>query len=346
MAKPAAAEVEQDDDIRGSLEAAFDKAESAEPDIPAEEHIETGEEEEVQVETPEEIPETPEGSDPAELRAEVDRQKPAEAVKDTKAPVDWSPSLREHWSKLPDEVRQKISARERDVNVLLQQTSDARHLADQFIRTVEPYRALMNAEGVQNPLQAVDGLMKVTAVLAMGAPQQKAERIAGLVKHYGVDIELLDQALAGSLPPPDPQQQALQRMFDERMAPVNDLLNRFQQAEQNQGQQLYGQAYQTIEQFGSDPKNEFFEDVRHDMADFLDMAAQRGVTMTLKEAYDRACALNPEIMQIISSRKPVSIADKRRAASSLPARSSGSTPAKGDGIRELLEQQFGDDSRI
>lgn len=348
MAKAARAESETvGDSLRDDMEAAFDKLEAGgQPEEVIDagpEHTEVEEAPETQTEAPEKIPETPEGSDPSELRAEVDKPKPAA---EAKPPVDWSPALREHWGKLPPEVRQKIADRERHIAVTMQETTAARHLANDFIRAIEPYRGLMAAEGVQNPIQAVEGLMRVTAVLSMGAPQQKAERIAGLVKHYGVDIELLDQALAGSLPAPDPNQQAFQRMLDERMAPVNQLLSRLGQAEQQQGQQMYGQAQQSIEQFGADPKNEFFEDVRYDMADFLDMAAQRGVSMSLKEAYDRACALHPEIQQVIAKRNPVSIQDKRRAATSLPSRGS-SGGGKGEmSLRDEIASHFPDEGRI
>ena len=347
MARAAKQEATEETSLRDDMEAAFDEIENADPepgtDTP-DDYTQTPAATEAPAETPTEV--QPAAPAPSELQAEVSRN--TGAARDVKPPVDWSPSLREHWGKMAPEVREKIAARERDVAVMLQNTSAERHLAQDFMRRAEPYRALMAAEGVQNPMDAFDGLMKVTAVLAMGAPQQKADRIAGLVKHYGVDIEMLDQALAGSLPAPNPQETALQRMLEERMAPVNQLLQRVTQAEQQQGQQLYGQAHQTIEQFGSDGRNEFFEYVRGDMADFLDMAAQRGVSMSLKEAYDRACAINPEIQRVTSTRRqPQSLADKRRAASSVAGRGTDTSQGGGEiSLREELESHFGDDSRI
>lgn len=348
MAKAARAESETvGDSLRDDMEAAFDKLEAGgQPEEVIDagpEHTEVEEAPETQVETPEKIPETPEGSDPSELRAEVDKPKP---TAEAKPPVDWSPALREHWGKLPPEVRQKIADRERHIAVTMQETTAARHLANDFIRAIEPYRGLMAAEGVQNPIQAVEGLMRVTAVLSMGAPQQKAERIAGLVKHYGVDIELLDQALAGSLPAPDPSQQAFQRMLDERMAPVNQLLSRLGQAEQEQQNQMWGQANVTVGNFGSNPAHEFFEDVRLVMADMLDNAAREGKQLSLKDAYDAACWANPEIRQILLSRNPVSIQDKRRAATSLPSRGS-SGGGKGEmSLRDEIASHFPDEGRI
>jgi hypothetical protein len=116
------------------------------------------------------------------------------------------------------------------------------------------------------------------------------------------------------------------------------------------------QAVQSIHEFGADPKNEFFDDVRMVMADFLDMAASRNQQMSLQEAYDRACALNPEIAQIMAHRRTSQgvrsnqrkIAQKAAAASSVTGRrvASGSDE-KGDdlSIRESLERSFGDAER-
>jgi hypothetical protein len=73
-----------------------------------------------------------------------------------------------------------------------------------------------------------------------------------------------------------------------------------------------------IEMFSKDPKNEFYNDVRSDMADLLDLANNRGQDMTLQQAYDKACAMHPQISQIMASRAARNNAqDKRRAAASI-----------------------------
>jgi hypothetical protein len=61
------------------------------------------------------------------------------------------------------------------------------------------------------------------------------------------------------------------------------------------------------------------------MADLIDMAAKRGRDLPIQEAYDKACALNPEISSVITERARVetllgnktTLANKRNAASGL-----------------------------
>jgi hypothetical protein len=50
-------------------------------------------------------------------------------------------------------------------------------------------------------------------------------------------------------------------------------------------------------------KAEFLDDVREDMADLLEGAARRGVALTMEEAYDRACHMNPDIRRVLQQRE-------------------------------------------
>src|SRR3990167_8473657 len=81
-----------------------------------------------------------------EIQSEIERKH----VAGPKPPVDWSPALKEHWGKLPAEVREWVDKRQRDTDMLLQNTVAERKLAQEFVRVAEPYRPLMAAEGVQN----------------------------------------------------------------------------------------------------------------------------------------------------------------------------------------------------
>ena len=87
--------------------------------------------------------------------------------------------------------------------------------------------------------------------------------------------------------------------------------------------------------------------MRDDMADMLDLAAKRSRVMSLKEAYDRACMMNPGISKIIEQRKLASaatagrgiIAGKTRAAASITDRAARTSGA-GDrpmSIKEALD---------
>lgn len=300
-----------------------------------------------------------------EISAEGEAEEPEHHVEEkaeTKAaykpPIDWSPTLREHWKSLPADVQRAVHEREQQVNHVMQQTAQDRRLAQGFNEVVSQYRGLMAAEGVQDPLQGIHGLLMTTAQLAMGNQHTKAQRIAALIKHYSVDIETLDSVLAGEQPSPNQVQDSrLEEMLNQRLAPVNQLLEQLNQSRQYQFEQVQTQANQSIVEFAADPQNEFFDAVRYDMADFLDVAAQRGIQMSLQEAYQRACALNPEINQIMSQRNQrhtaTSKADvmrqKANAASSVRGTRAGGDDAAGKkerSIREELEAQFGGNDRI
>jgi hypothetical protein len=111
------------------------------------------------------------------------------------------------------------------------------------------------------------------------------------------------------------------------LGPMQQQLQGYQQREQYQAQQAQGQVAQEVTQFGS--SNEFYNDVRGDMADLLDMAANRGREMSMEEAYNLACNNHPQISKIMSGRTSQQTVDtKRRAASSIQG-SPGGAMSKG-----------------
>jgi len=255
-----------------------------------------------------------------------------------KPPVGWTPESREHWAKLPQNVRQQISKREVEVNKLLQDTADARRLHQEFGRTVEPYRALMASQGVNNPLEAVNGLLETAAALSMGNDNQKAQRLAGLIKHYGIDIETLDSILAGE----EPQQRQgnpnadIENLINQRLAPYEQDRQRQQQEQQYQVRQRAAISVNQVAQ------KEFFNDVRMDMADIVEMATKRGQSITMEQAYEKAVQLNPEIQRVVRGRQSSQdIHSKHNAASGIRGNRSGVPDGNGNlDLRSQLEANW------
>lgn len=337
------------------LEAAAEKFEfNDEPDevLTDEEPVEASNEESeeatpqaAQEEVPEETSaEAEQPDEPPEQQAEPD-EPAAEAVED-KPPVGWTPAQKEVWKDVPPAAREAILKRDHEADLVLQRSTESRKLADEFVRTIEPYRALMAAEGVSDPFQAVKGLMEVTAQLKMGTPEQKAQRIAGLVNHYGVDIQALDSALAGQEMPPQVQQAQQQEFRDPR---VDEMMWR-------QQQQVQQEAQTTIQQFAADPRNEFFEAVRLDMAARSDIAAAEGRNPPVEQLYEEAIWANPEIRTILLKRQEQQLhtpqnmmGDKQNAASSVKGTraSGGDANSTNDmSMRDVIASQFADDSRV
>ncbi len=281
---------------------------------------------------------TPEG-EPVADPAPTDKV----AEKLAKAPVNWNPAAREGWKELPEEVRAQIHKRETEMNRSHMAGSENRKAGEEFNALAGRYSAIFAAEGIQSPLEGFERVLQTMATLRMGSTEQKAMQIANFIKAYDIDIAALDDLLVGRKPgagngaqPPVSAQ--LTQMLDERMQPVNDLLNRIQTADANNASRIEENASVDVNAFGEG--KEFFEDVRMDMGDLMDMAAQREQTMSLDQAYKKACALSPEISQILTTREAqTSLPNKLEAASSIRGKKSGSGAPPGDlSMRATIEQ--------
>lgn len=267
-------------------------------------------------------------------------QKPAE-----KAPASWKPAEREGWDKLPPHVKAAVNRREQEMQHNLQVTAQARNVAKSFHDMVMPYKPVFDAEGVSDPMQGIQSLLQVAAGLRMGSQQQKALEVAKIIQGYDVSIEALDSLLAGQQPQQENNQ--IEELINQRMAPVNQLLSQLNQSAEQEQQTQTMQASQSIAEFSN--KAEFLAEVRNDMADLMDMAAQRGQRMTLDQAYAKACALNPEIAQVMEQRQQQqriqqaaqSTAQKKNASSSIMGTKGGAGGQSGDmSLRSLIEEQW------
>ena len=267
-----------------------------------------------------------------------------------KAPAGWTPAERELWAELPDSVRARVSKREKEISDGLNDQVENRKLGQRYNDIASNYQATFAAEGfANNPADAVEGLVKVVTGLRFGSPEQKAQQIAGFIKTYGVDISMLDGMLAGAAPSPEQQQNnQMQDMMDQRMAPVNQLLERINQAQTDRNSATNQQAGTDVNAFSE--QAEFINDVRMDMADMMDMAAQRGQNMTLQQAYDKACAINPEISKVMADRvendrimgNNQTVQQKMNAASSIHGEQGGTGGGSEDlSLRDMISAGFG-----
>jgi replication initiation and membrane attachment protein DnaB len=201
------------------------------------------------------------------------------------------------------------------------------------------YASVLASEGVSDPVQAAEGLFKTVAQLRMGSPQQKAQQIAQLIEHYGVDIQQLDSQLVNT---PEAQQNTeLERMVSERMQPYEQVMQQFNQQQESQHQQARTNADSQVAEFGKTA--EFLNDVREPMAAMIDAAAGRGENLDLKRAYAMACAIDPQISKVLEGRKQQeaitgqkqSLQSKQAAASTLNGRRGA--VSSGQGAMSLRE---------
>lgn len=275
--------------------------------------------------TPEPEQSEPEPEPEAEPDTEGDETAAPEEKPDThraeaiKPPQSWRPAVREHWSKLPGEVQAEISKREVEITRALTQTAGARRLEQEFYQVVSPYEPIIRAAN-STPMAMISNLMQTSARLYLGNPQQKALVAFEIIRNFGIDLQTLDSMLAGQMPPPEEDKFA--RMLDQRLGPVNQFMQRINTGLTQRQEQSQQTVAAEIDEFSS---HDFFEDVREDMADLMEIAAKRGVALTLQDAYDRAIAARPDLRSILDQRQAAQsavssqqrIEKARRAASSV-----------------------------
>lgn len=262
--------------------------------------------------------------DARKVQTEIETPQPKNPVKTERAPVNWDATSREHWDSLPDAVKTQVAERERNINMVLQQTAEERKIAKSFTDTMLKYQQPLQSLGFQDPYTAVDTVLNYAVQMRQGSTQDRANAAAKIIKDFGIDIDALDNALVGGgQAPVSGEAQHVEQLLDQRLAPVNQLIQEIQAAKNNQQAQQHQSVQQNVADFMN--QQEFAEDVRMDMADLLDLAAARGEQMTLEQAYDRACRMNPQVSQVLLDRERQAqtqqakqqIQEKRNAASSV-----------------------------
>jgi hypothetical protein len=218
-----------------------------------------------------------------------------------KAPGTWTPGAREKWATLPKEVREEVWKREKDASRALTTSSEARKFQNEFSALIQPYLRFIAAEQ-STPLAAVNNMMQTAAALRVGTPVQKVEIVASIIKNFGIDLHALDSMLAGQKPEINPQAQ-VQQLVQEQLAPVRQLLQQHQQNQLQAERAIEHEVQNELEQFASDPKHEFYWDVKDTMTDIMELAARRGQQMGLTEAYERATLIHEPVRRVIDARK-------------------------------------------
>lgn len=259
-----------------------------------------------------------------------------------KPPQSWKPAAREKWGALPKEVQEEAVRHDKEVHKVMQESAEARKNWGAFQAAVAPYEGMIRAEG-GDPIRSAVNLYQTAMALRTAPAQHKAGIVRDIIRTFGVDIDMLSAALSGQ---PAPQQQAQAAHFQDPR--VDQLLSRLQQAEQSRSQSVAEQGNQAVSEFSQNA--EFYEDVRHDMADLMELATKRNVALTLEQAYNRAVANHPEVSQVMEQREAAKRANalqastqrSRAASSSLRSQPGGAVNGTPQpvGRRAMIEAAF------
>jgi hypothetical protein len=285
---------------------------------------------------------------PAPTAEEVAEQKRQHRI--DRAPQSWKKEAKGEWANLPLHIRQEVHKREAEIARVLNQTAPDRQLAEQFKQAVSPFMAMIQSRGV-DPIKATEFLMRADYTLSTAPKSERAKFMADLIKQYDIDIVELDNALVGGGPAQQSQQGGpditaiVQQQLQQALAPLI-------QREQNQKQQIQQEVSQTVDSMTYDPKYPYFDEVRQDMADIMELSYRRGVAMTLDEAYTKATKLNPDVAGQLEKQVTMTNATQQHqqaqrakaAASSITGSpgTAGSQAVVGDGsLRGAIEAAFG-----
>ena len=275
-------------------------------------------------------------------------------------PASMSPLAREHWATLPPVMQQEIQRREVDMQRFVNDTAQTRQVGDAFIQAIQPHMMAIQAEGV-DPITAVSNLMHIGSRLRFGTPAEKANTVAQIVKAYGIDVRsldgALDEALNGNRQQPQDagaaNPQYIQQLVQQQLAPF---MQAAQQRQQAAAQQIEVSTRTAMQQFASDPKNEFFNDLRGTMADMIEVAERQGMSMSLADAYQRAAMLHPDVSRVMLARQQgvnaqqLTAAARTAKAAAVSVR--GSAPVgnpngvEPSSIRESIEAAIESHSRV
>jgi hypothetical protein len=256
-------------------------------------------------------------------------------------PQGWGPTAREEWAKVPPTARAEIHRRERETAVALDQSRQAREFHQQFAEVARPFEGIMQAQGVTNPLAAVQSLFQTAAALATLPAAPKAQLVARIIATHDVNPELLAKALTGEDVAGGRQQTVDVEAITQRA--VQAARDSFHQERQ---QILNERAGQTAEQFLA--SKDFAGDVAPMMGTLMKAAAQNNQTLSLDDAYKAAIQLRPDLLAILTQRERQSQARNaqasteraKAAASSIRSQPTSSVRTEPKNTRSLLESNW------
>jgi hypothetical protein len=214
---------------------------------------------------------------------------PSEAVADPavklaiRAPASWSPAAKATFDKLPPEVQQAVAKREQEIDHGLRRKSEEVKRYEPLEQLIAPRRAVWAAQGMDEA-SAIKTLLAAQDLLERD-PKQGLEFLA---RSYGINWNSA-QPQQGQAQQPQPAPDS-----HPEIAALKQQLQVLQsQVQTAQTAPIVSQ----IEAFQNDPANLYFENVRDDMAVLLN----NGKASDLKEAYEMACWMRPDIRPFLQT---------------------------------------------
>mgnify|MGYP000923333619 CR=1 FL=1 len=285
-------------------------------------------------------------------------EQPKRELRADRAPQSWKGEAKQVWAQLPLNVRQEVLRRERETTKVLQETAEDRNRLNAVREVLAPHMDRINTIYGGNPIQAINNMLNVERIMLNGDPATKVQMVANMIKHFNIDVVSLDRVLSGQGgPTPEvAQQSALEQLLEQKLAPVQQFIQSQQQQAAQQRHRMEQEIDYTVESMVADVERfPYFEEVREDMADLIDIAAKKGAVLSLEEAYRRAVRMNDGAYQASSVRESSQAATnaalqahqqaQRAKGASLSVSGAPSTPGSGgpnpNDLRGTIESLLG-----
>ncbi len=244
---------------------------------------------------------------------------PAAVPGEMKAPQAWRGPAKETWAQLPEAARVEVLRREKEIATQLQGVGEDRKYAGTMRQAFQPFEAQIRAEG-STPEAAIGKLMNTAMLLRTGPPHLKAHAIADMITTYGIPLEPLVAALQGKPPPADQQHQP-QHVDPASIAQQVEQALMKRLGSQRDTQLLAKSEAEVATFLEKQPMHgldgvDHGEDIRETMADLIDVAAKRGLKMTLESAYTLAARAHPEVSKVLERHEAAAKATKANASTS------------------------------
>lgn len=239
-------------------------------------------------------PSVPAGAQPAATSAKAPGQMPPAGTPAPwmTPPKSWKRDLHEQYAGLADPLKQYVHEREKQA---LDGIMYYKGQFDPYDRMASQYKPFLEQAGASMP-EVAENMLRAHIALTYGDDQSKAQFLGQMLQSYNL-MPLLQQMFGTgggqqqeSAQGFDPNfmRQALMEYHQSQIAPMESRLAAWEKAQEAERLEV---SKKEVDSFFADPQNKHAAEVGSDMISLM----QNGVASNLKDAYDKACYLNPSV---------------------------------------------------
>jgi len=199
-------------------------------------------------------------------------------------PDTWTKEAAAEWDKLPRRIQEEALKRESEIRNGFEQIRGTKELAEfgtKFAGALKPFAADLTAMEV-NPVRVVESLLKSHFELAKASPEQKVGMFLRLAADYGVTLaQGADGKVGLKADPVVGQLQTELKVVKSYLAEIA----------KSKDVERHQEAMKQVQEFSANPEHKYFGQVQNLMTRLI----QGGQAQGLKDAYEKACWLEPSV---------------------------------------------------